>query len=114
MSGTKQDLDRLPRVHGLIAGGRLLERKLEVEDPARVDLPVPDQVDQLRHESAHRGGSSVQVHMREEHFLTGQLHAMGDADEPDVPTLPEWNGWPASSTPGCPRPRSPSVRPTRL
>jgi hypothetical protein len=62
--------------------GGLVERELEVEDPARVDRTVPDQVDQLGHEPAHRSGPAVQVDVGEEDLLTGQLHTMSDADVP--------------------------------
>ena len=112
-SRAEKDLDGAPLIHGLVAVGGLVERELEVEDLAGVDRAVPDQVDQLGQEPAHRGGAAVQVDVGEEHLLTGQLHTMGDADEADVPALRGWSGWPASSTPGCPRPRSPSARPAR-
>jgi hypothetical protein len=42
---TQQCLDGAALVHGLIALGGLIKRQLKVEDPARVDRPVPDQVD---------------------------------------------------------------------
>ncbi len=43
----KKDFDRAPLVHGYVPGGRLLKGQLEIEDLARVDLPVPDEFDQL-------------------------------------------------------------------
>src|SRR4051795_9529398 len=41
----QQHLDRAPFVHRLVARGGIVERELEVEDLARVDPAVPDQVD---------------------------------------------------------------------
>jgi hypothetical protein len=43
----EEDFDGAALVHGLVAGGGLVEGELEVEDFAGVDLPVPDQVDQF-------------------------------------------------------------------
>jgi hypothetical protein len=43
----QQHLDSSALVHGPVALGGLAERQLEVEHFAGVDLPVPDQVDQL-------------------------------------------------------------------
>src|SRR5205807_5546997 len=83
-SGPEQDFDRSPPVHGLVAGGCLLKGQFEVEDLARVDLAVPDQVDQLGQEPAHRGGTAVQVQMAEEQPIAGQLNPVGDADVADV------------------------------
>jgi translation initiation factor 2 gamma subunit (eIF-2gamma) len=40
----EEDLDRLSGVHGLVAGGQLVEGEFEVEDLAQVDPTVPDQV----------------------------------------------------------------------
>src|SRR5215207_10799635 len=86
MSGVEEDLDRPPGVHGLVAVGGLVERQLQVEDLAGVDAAVPDQVDQLRQEAAHRGRAAVQVHVGEEQLLSGQLDAVGDTDIADVAT----------------------------
>ena len=41
------DLDCPPFVHGLVAVGGSLEGQFEVEYPAGVDHPVPDQLNQL-------------------------------------------------------------------
>jgi hypothetical protein len=41
----EQHLDRLPFVHGPVAGSSLVERQIEMENLARVDLTVPDQLD---------------------------------------------------------------------
>jgi hypothetical protein len=46
-SRVQEHLDRLPLIHCLVAGAGLLKRQFEIEDLARVDLVVPDQVDQL-------------------------------------------------------------------
>jgi hypothetical protein len=75
-SWAEEYLDRLPPVHGLVAGEGLVEGEFEVEDLARVDLAVPDQLDELGQEAAHRGGAAVQVHVREEQFLARQLDVM--------------------------------------
>ena len=78
----------MPLIHRLVAGGGLLERQLEVEDLAGVDPAVPDQVDQLRQEAAHRGGPSVEVGKAPEQLHRGQRDAVTDADEADVPAGP--------------------------
>ena len=62
-SWAEEDLDRSPLIHRPVTLGGLLERQFEVEDLARVDLAVPDQVDQFGYEAAHRSGSAVQVHV---------------------------------------------------
>jgi hypothetical protein len=46
-TSTAPFLDRAALVHRAVALRHLLERQLQVEDFAGVDLPVPDQVDQL-------------------------------------------------------------------
>ena len=83
-SGTQEDLDRLALVHRAIAVGGLLERQLEVEDLARVDLAVPDKVDQLGQEATHRRGSAVQVGEAPEQVHAIDGDAVRDADEADV------------------------------
>jgi hypothetical protein len=52
--------------------------QLKVEHLAGIDRPVPDEVDQLGQEPANRGWAAVQVHMREERLLAGQLHTVGE------------------------------------
>ena len=47
-------------------------------------LPVPDQLDQLGQEPAHRCRSAVQVHAGEEQLVAGQRDVVGDADVADV------------------------------
>jgi hypothetical protein len=54
-STPQEHLDRLALVHRAVAGGGLVERQLEVQDLARVDLAVPDRVDQLGQEAADGG-----------------------------------------------------------
>src|SRR4051794_7969840 len=43
----QQRLDRAALVHRPVAFRHLVEGQGQVEDPAGIDLPVPDQVDQL-------------------------------------------------------------------
>src|SRR5215208_5997524 len=77
-------LDRLALVHRAVGGGGLVERELEVEDLARVDLAVPDEVDELGQEAAHGGGASVHVREAPEQVHPVQGDAVSDADKPDV------------------------------
>src|SRR3954452_1290483 len=63
-SWVQQHLDRAPFVHCLVAGGCFVERQLEVEDLSWVDRPVPDQVDQLGQEPAHRSGAAVKARLQ--------------------------------------------------
>src|SRR6266700_5183422 len=87
-SGPEQRLDGAALVHGAVPLGDLLERQGQVEDLAGVDLAVPDEVDQLGQEAAHRCGTAVQVDVGEEHLLAGELDVMSDADVADVPAWP--------------------------
>src|ERR671935_111957 len=75
-------------VHGAVALGDLVQGQLQVEHLAGVDRPVPDQVDQLGQEAAHRRRAAVQMDFREEQLLAGQFHAVGDADVADVTAEP--------------------------
>src|SRR4051812_40781691 len=83
-SGTEEDLDGLPGVHRLVAGRGLVQRKLEVEHLAGVDLPVPNYVDELRQESADRGRAAMQVDAGEEQLRDGQFGVVEHADVPEV------------------------------
>src|SRR5215216_3561921 len=83
-SWLQQHLDRLALVHRAIALGGLIERELDVEDLARVDLPVPDEVDELGQEAAHRGGAAVHVREAPEQVHASERDAVRDADEADV------------------------------
>jgi ATP-NAD kinase C-terminal domain len=58
-SRAQEHLDRFSLVHCPVAGGGFVERQFEVEDLARVDLAIPDQVDQLGQKAAHWGRPSV-------------------------------------------------------
>jgi hypothetical protein len=80
----EQHLDSTALVHRPLALGGLLERQLEVEDLARTDGPVPDQVDEFGEVLADGGGSAVQVHVGEEQLLAGQCDVVRDADVPEV------------------------------
>jgi hypothetical protein len=84
-SRAKEDLDRSPLIHRPITLGRLLERQFKVEDLARIDLTVPDQVHEPGQEAAHRGGASVHVHVGPEQLLPSQLHVMQYPDKTDMP-----------------------------
>src|SRR4051794_28595322 len=78
----QENLDGAAFVHGPVTIGGLVEGQVEVENLARVDEPVGDPVDQV-----------------------GQLDVVGDADVADVAHRDGWSGSPASSIPGCRRPR---------
>src|SRR5215213_1098934 len=84
----QQRLDRAALVHRAVALSHLLQRQAQVENLAGVDLPVPDQLDKLGQEAPDRGGTAVQVHMREEELLPRDLHLVEHADEPDVTACP--------------------------
>src|SRR4029079_12643730 len=84
--GLQKSLDRAPLVHGPVALGDLGQRKNEVEDLARVDLPVPDQLDQLGQEAAYRSGAAAQTDLRAEQLLRAARDTVGDADIPDRPS----------------------------
>src|SRR5438270_4946093 len=83
--GAKQRLDGAALVHGAIPLGNLGEWKCEVEDPAGVDLAVPNEVGELREEAPDRRRPSVKMGVAEEKFVPGQL-AVRDADVADMPT----------------------------
>src|SRR5215212_6310078 len=77
--GPQQRLDRSALVHGAVALGYFLQRQLQVKDLSRVDLTIPYQVYQLGQEAAYRRRAAVQMHLRKEQLLAGQLHAVRDA-----------------------------------
>src|SRR5207244_6663693 len=87
-SWPEQCLDGSAFVHGAVALGDVVEGQGEVENLAGVDLAVPDEVDQLGQEAAHRRGTSVQVDVGEEQLLAGELDVMSDADVADVTAWP--------------------------
>src|SRR5437588_12130061 len=82
-SRAEERLDGAAFVHGPVALGDLIQGQREVEDPPRVDLTVPDEVDQLGEEPAHRRWAAVQVRVTEEELVAGQV-AVGDADVTNV------------------------------
>src|SRR4051812_25253572 len=84
-SRAKQCFDCSALVHRAVTIGDLLEGQRQVEHLAGIDLPAPDQIDQLRQESANRGGAAMQVNRSEEQLIARQLHIMED---PDVPYMP--------------------------
>src|SRR5439155_17205081 len=88
MSGPQQRLDRPSLIHGSIPLRDLVERQGEVEDLAGVYLAVPDEVDQLGQEAAHRRGTAVQVDVGEEQLVAWDLDVMEDPDVSDVPARP--------------------------
>ena len=79
-SGMQEGLDGAAFVHGSVTLRGFGQRQLEVEDPARVDLPAHDEIDQIGQEAAYRGGAAVQVDVAEEQFLareTGNSRRIG-------------------------------------
>src|SRR4051812_8199063 len=83
-SWAQERLDRLALVHGAVALRGLFQRQLEVEDLARVDLPVPDEIHQLGQEAAYRGRAAVHVREAPEQVHSVERDAVRDADEPDM------------------------------
>ena len=75
---------RLALVHRAVGGGGFVQRQLEVEDLARVDLALPDEVDELGQEAAHRRRAAVDVREAPEQVHSVHCDAVSDADEPDV------------------------------
>src|SRR5215204_3940255 len=61
-----------------------MEWQFQIEYLPRVDLAVPDEVDQLGQKSPHRGGPTVQVNQAPEHLHPGDRDVVSDADEADV------------------------------
>jgi hypothetical protein len=84
-SRPQEHLDRVAPVHRAVGLRGLVERQLEVEHLARVDLAVPDEIDQLGQEAPHRRGSAVHVGEAPEQVHAVHGDAVGDADEADVP-----------------------------
>src|SRR5215203_4444043 len=84
--GAQQHLDCTTVIHRLIALGHLVERQLQVEHLARVDLPVPDQLDELRQEAAYRCRSTMEMDVTEEELVSWHPDVVGDTDVADVAT----------------------------
>src|SRR5215213_11897980 len=83
-SWPQEHLDRVAIVHRAVGVGGLVERELEVEDLAGVDLAVPYEVDQLGQEAADRGGSTVDAGEAPEEIQAVDGDAVRDADEADM------------------------------
>lgn len=83
-SGAEQRLDGATFVHGPVALGHLVEGKGQVEDLAGVDAAVEYPVDQVGQVGAHRGRATTQADVGEEQLGAVELHAVRDADEPEV------------------------------
>src|SRR6266487_1501247 len=77
---TQKRLDRPPLVHCTVALRDALEGQGQVEHLAGIDFPVPDQIDQLGQEAAHRCGTAVKVDVAEEQVLSFELDPVGDPD----------------------------------
>ena len=86
-SRAEERLDGATFVHGPVALGDLIQREGEVQDLPGVDGAVPDELDELGEEPAHRCRTAVQVGMAEKQLVAGQV-AVGDTDIADVPTRP--------------------------
>src|SRR5579884_15914 len=76
LSGLEQRLDGPPLVHGAVALRHLIQGQGQVEDLAGVDPPVPDQVDQLGQETAHRSRAAMEVEIVPEERINKKLHIM--------------------------------------
>src|SRR5204863_962855 len=82
-SRAQESLDGAAFVHRPVALGDLIQGQREIEDPPRVDLTVPDEVDQLGEEPAHWRWAAVQVRVAEEELVAGQV-TVGDPDVTNV------------------------------
>lgn len=87
-------------VHRLLPFGGVLQWQSEVEHHAWIDLPLPDELDEVREETPDRCGAAVQVHLREEQSLPIERDAVGDTDETDVPSRVARHGWLGPWPPG--------------
>src|SRR5437588_2161251 len=82
-SRAQQRLYGAALVHGAVSVGDLIERERQIENLPWVDLPIPDEIDELREEAPNRRRAAVQVGMTEEEFVAGQV-TVGDTDVPHV------------------------------
>src|ERR671918_2794610 len=87
-SGPEQRLDGAALIHGAVGLSDTLERQGQVEDLAGMDFALPDEIDELGQEAAHRRGTAVQVDVGVEHLFAGELDIVEDADVADVPARP--------------------------
>src|SRR6266478_1753910 len=76
----QQRFNRTALVHRAVALRHLTERQLQVEYFARVDLPVPNQLDQVRQVAAHRSRSTVQMNVGEKQLLTVEFDTVWNAN----------------------------------
>src|SRR5271166_4861398 len=82
-SNAKHGLDRAPFVHRAVAFGDVGERQYLIEDPSGIDLALQYQINQVRQETADRGGATEHTDLREEQRLSIQLDAVRHADVAD-------------------------------
>src|SRR5262245_56216375 len=87
-SRTEQRLDRPAFIHGAVALRNLVERQGQVEDLPRIDLLVPDELDEIGQVAAHRGRAPVEVDVGVKELPAVELHLVRDSDEGDVAALP--------------------------
>jgi hypothetical protein len=87
-SRAQKRFDRPPFIHRPVALRHLVQGQGQVEDLARVDLPLPDQVDQLGQEAPYRGGAAVQVYVRAEELPPRDIHIVQHTDEADMTAGP--------------------------
>src|SRR5918994_1568951 len=80
--GLQQHLDRASLVHRPVGLGSLVQRKGEVEDPAGLDPPRHDVLQQLWEVAADRREASAEADVPLEHLPDRQLDPVRDADEP--------------------------------
>src|SRR5690348_14622601 len=62
----QQRLDCAALVHGAVALSHLVEWQGQIKDPARVELPGANEVNQLGQEAAHRGWTTEEMNFRRE------------------------------------------------
>src|SRR5258705_6209454 len=84
---TQQRLDRAAFVHRAVPLRHLIEGQRQVEDLARIDLPLPHEVDQLGKEAAHWRGTAMQMDVRVEELFDFELDSVRDSDEAHVPAF---------------------------
>ena len=60
---------------------------MEIENVPRIDLPLPQLLDQLGQIAPHRRGTALQMDMGKEQFLPFDLDGMRDADITHGPAL---------------------------
>src|SRR5690606_19393309 len=88
-SGAQQGLDRAALVHRGVALRGVVERELEVEHARRVDAALEHEVDELRQVLAHGRRAAAPVDVAVEHVDRGQVDAVRQPDDADVPARPD-------------------------